>query len=63
MKRMSSDEIKHIVPDAEPVRRHGDRRVNDLTVADDRRRSDRRDIPGLSALIRTLFRRGTGTKS
>jgi len=43
-----------------PVRRRGDRRVADETVDNDRRKGDRRDIPGVSALIRTLFRRETG---
>ncbi len=41
----------------EPLRRRGDRRLNDQAVPDDRRKQDRRDIPGVGALIRTLFRR------
>ncbi len=43
--------------DAEPLRRRGDRRLTDQAVSDERRKTDRRDIPGVGALIRTLFRR------
>ncbi len=62
-KERMSKEIDQTVPDGEPVRRRGDRRLNDTAVTDDRRQGDRRDIPGVSALIRTLFRRGTSTKT
>jgi hypothetical protein len=60
---MSSEDTGRTNADGSPVRRQGDRRVTDATVPDDRRKTDRRDIPGLSALIRTLFRRGSSTKS
>lgn len=58
-----SEEIDRPAPENVPLRRRGDRRVQDQAVADDRRKGDRRDIPGVSALFRTLFRRGTGTDS
>jgi hypothetical protein len=58
-----SEEKDPPAPDNVPLRRRGDRRTQDQIVADDRRRNNRRDIPGVSALFRTLFRRGTGTDS
>jgi hypothetical protein len=63
MDNMSREEVSATGPDGEPVRRRGDRRVQDQQVPDDRRKGDRRDIPGFSALIRTLFRRGTSKKT
>jgi hypothetical protein len=55
---MSSENIDPPTADDEPVRRRGDRRVQAQAVTDDRRKNNRRDIPGVSALIRTLFQRG-----
>jgi hypothetical protein len=49
--------------ESEPVRRRGDRRVHEQAVPEDRRKGDRRSIPGLSALFRTLFRRGPGAEN
>jgi hypothetical protein len=50
--------------DGSPVRRRGDRRVAEqAAVPEDRRKGDRRDLPGLSALFRTLFRHGKKTES
>jgi hypothetical protein len=63
MESMSREEMNLIPSESEPVRRRGDRRVTQEDVDDDRRQGDRRDIPGVSALIRMLFRRGTGSKS
>ncbi|MGD0472885.1 MAG: hypothetical protein ABSB70_06680 [Candidatus Velthaea sp.] len=60
---MSTEETNRTDSDPAPVRRRGDRRVADTAVADDRRKGDRRDTPGIGALIRTLFRRGPGTDS
>jgi hypothetical protein len=60
---MSTEDTNRPGPQEESLRRRGDRRVQDQSVADDRRKGDRRDIPGVSALIRTLFRWGNGTKS
>jgi hypothetical protein len=60
---MSTEDSNLPAPEAESLRRRGDRRVQDQTVPDDRRKGDRRDIPGVSALIRTLFRRGPGSES
>lgn len=60
---MSMEKTNSDVADGEPLRRRGDRRVNDAAVSDDRRKGDRRDIPGFGALIKTLFRRGPGKES
>jgi hypothetical protein len=60
---MSTEDMNRPAPQAEPLRRRGDRRVQDQVVADERRTGDRRDSPGVSALIRTLFRRANGKKS
>jgi hypothetical protein len=56
---MSDDPTQAIDIPAEPVRRRGDRRVSDQLVMNDRRKGDRRRIPGMTALFRTLFRRGS----
>jgi hypothetical protein len=60
---MSTEDTNHTEQDSAPVRRRGDRRVADSVVVNDRRKGDRRDTPGLGALIKTLFRRGTGSDS
>jgi hypothetical protein len=61
--RMSTEDTNRTESDGAPVRRRGDRRVQDNAVADDRRKSDRRDTPGIGALIQTLFRCGPGSDS
>jgi hypothetical protein len=63
MEYMASEKSPTSGADGEPVRRRGDRRTQDQAVADDRRKGDRRTIPGVSALIRTLFRRGPTSES
>jgi hypothetical protein len=55
---MSTEDTNRAESETEPVRRRGDRRVQDSVVENERRKGDRRDTPGLGALIRTLFRRG-----
>jgi hypothetical protein len=60
---MSSEKADRPVPADEPVRRRGDRRLQNAVVVEERRKGDRRDIPGVSALIRTLFRRGPESNS
>jgi hypothetical protein len=60
---MSTEDPNRTDSEGDPVRRRGDRRVVDNAVPDDRRKGDRRDTPGLGALIRTLFRRGPSSNS
>ena len=60
---MSTEDTNHTESDNAPVRRRGDRRVQDSVVPDERRKGDRRDTPGLGALIKTLFRRGPNSNS
>jgi hypothetical protein len=61
---MSTEETKRSEVDGgAPIRRRGDRRIQDNEVQDDRRKGDRRDTPGLGALIRTLFHRGPTSNS
>ena len=63
MERMGSDESdQNRSSEGELLRRRGDRRVHDLEVADDRRKGDRRDIPGIAALMQTLLRRDGGVE-
>jgi hypothetical protein len=62
-RRMATQEPNATGPDGEPLRRRGDRRMQDNQVPDERRKGDRRDTPGIGALIRTLFRHGPGTHS
>jgi hypothetical protein len=61
--RMSTEDTNGTESDGAPVRRRGDRRVQDNVVPDDRRKGDRRDTPGIGALIQTLFRRGPSSNS
>jgi hypothetical protein len=63
MVRMSTENTDNTESENAPVRRRGDRRVQDSVVADERRKGDRRDTPGLGALIKTLFRRGPNSDS
>jgi len=60
---MSNEEPNGTAENGEPVRRRGDRRLQTNAVPDDRRKGDRRDLPGLGGLIRTLFRRGPSSDS
>jgi hypothetical protein len=61
MERMSSDNSDHDrSSEGELLRRRGDRRVHDAEVADDRRKGDRRETPGIAALMQTLLKRDTG---
>jgi hypothetical protein len=60
---MPTEDMNDTESDNAPVRRRGDRRIQDNVVADDRRKGDRRDTPGLGALIRTLFRRRPNSDS
>ena len=60
---MAIEDTNHAEIEVEPVRRRGDRRVQESAVQEDRRKGDRRDTPGLGALIRTLFRRGPSSNS
>jgi hypothetical protein len=63
MESMSTEETQSTAEENALLRRRGDRRVQVQAVADDRRKGDRRDLPGISALIRTLFRHGSKTES
>ncbi len=56
MNGMSTLDTIDALSETELVRRRGERRTAIQTVVQDRRKSDRRDIPGLRALIQTLFR-------
>jgi hypothetical protein len=60
---MATQEPNATGPDGLPLRRRGDRRLQDNQVPDDRRKGDRRDTPGIGELIRTLFHRGPGANS
>ncbi len=57
MSNPESNAPSDITPVEEPVRRRGDRRVVTQAVTIDRRKSDRRDTPGVKELFRTLFKR------
>jgi hypothetical protein len=63
MVRMSTEDTNRLESEGAPIRRRGDRRVQDNAVPDDRRKADRRDTPGFGALLRTLFLRGPSSDS
>jgi len=46
--------------EAEKLRRRGDRRTSDLQVAEDRRKAERRDTPGVTGLMATLLHHDLG---
>jgi hypothetical protein len=46
--------------EGEKLRRRGDRRTSDLQVAEDRRKAERRDTPGVTGLMATLLHHDLG---